>query len=57
MRGIDEGGFEVTFPRRLTWSLKLLSLLPTPLCHWLVDTMTGWKKRPRDFSRKLFKKP
>jgi NAD(P)-dependent dehydrogenase (short-subunit alcohol dehydrogenase family) len=52
MRAIRSGGFEVTFPRRLTWCLKLLGILPEPLCRWFVESATGWKKRPMSFGRK-----
>ena len=52
MRGIRSGGFEVTFPRRLTWCLKLLRILPEPLCRRFIETATGWKKRPMSFGRK-----
>lgn len=51
MRAIRRGGFEVTFPRRLTWSLKLLSVLPRPVCLWIVGLLTGWKRRPLSFGR------
>ena len=44
--GIEGGGFEVTFPRRFTYVLKLLRLLPHPLYFWLVKHATGWSKRP-----------
>jgi NAD(P)-dependent dehydrogenase (short-subunit alcohol dehydrogenase family) len=40
------GGFENTFPRRFTWFLKLLRILPQPLRFWLINRMTGWHKRP-----------
>lgn len=52
MRGIRSGGFEVTFPRRLTWGLKFLGILPRPLCRWFIVTATGWKNRPLSFGRK-----
>ncbi|WP_421849021.1 SDR family NAD(P)-dependent oxidoreductase [Oricola sp.] len=44
--GIERGGFEVTFPRRFTYVLKLLRMLPHPLYFWLVKRSTGWSKRP-----------
>ncbi len=52
-RGIRQGGFEVNFPRRLTWGLKLLSILPRPLCLCIVSALTGWKRRPLSFGRRL----
>lgn len=52
LKGIRSGGFEVTFPRRLTWPLKLLSILPGPLSHWFVGLATGWKRRPPSFGRR-----
>lgn len=41
--GIDRRGFEITFPRRLTWMLKLLRCLPYPLFfasvnRWILRT-------------------
>lgn len=45
-QGISEGGFEITFPRRFTYVLKLLQKLPYPFYFWLVATATGWKKKP-----------
>ncbi|PAP98753.1 SDR family oxidoreductase [Mesorhizobium mediterraneum] len=51
-RGIKSGGFEVTFPRRLSWGLKLLSILPRPFCRWVISTATRWKARPLNFDRK-----
>jgi hypothetical protein len=29
--GFERGGFEITFPRRLSYALKALNLLPYPL--------------------------
>lgn len=29
--GLDSGGFEITFPKRLSWTLKLINLLPYAL--------------------------
>ena len=39
------GGFETTFPRRFTWFLKLLRILPQPLRFWFINRATGWNKR------------
>lgn len=50
-RGIAGGGFEIAFPRRLVWGLKLASMMPQPVRHWLVMTLTGWRKRPLSFGR------
>ncbi len=47
--GIENGGFEVTFPRRFTWLLKLLRLMPHPLYFWIMKRATRWNKRPFDF--------
>lgn len=52
LRGIEKGGFEVTFPRRLSWGLKLLALLPRPFCRWFIGTATRWQGRPLNFDRK-----
>ncbi len=45
--GLRTGGFEVSFPRRFTWVLKLLALLPYPAYFALVRRATGWHRRPR----------
>jgi len=44
--GLEKGGFEVTFPRRFTWLLKIMAKLPYPLYFRLVGNGTGWNKRP-----------
>ena len=36
-RGIRGNAFEITFPRRLTWTLKLLRCLPYRLYFSIVD--------------------
>ncbi|MBZ9677050.1 SDR family oxidoreductase [Mesorhizobium sp. ES1-1] len=51
-RGIKSGGFEVSFPRRTSWPLKLLELMPRPVCQWVIGVMTGWKARPLHYDRK-----
>lgn len=44
--GLERGGFETTFPRRFTWLLKALRLLPQPLLFATLNNVSGWKKRP-----------
>ena len=47
--GIRNGGFEITFPRRFTYVLKLLRMLPHPVYFWLMSRATDWKNRPFEF--------
>jgi hypothetical protein len=35
--GLDDEGFEISFPRRLIWPLKLLRCLPYRVFFWLID--------------------
>ena len=45
--GLASGRFEITFPRRFTYVLKLLRMLPYGLYFPLVARATGWRgKRP-----------
>jgi len=44
--GLTSKAFEITFPKRFTYVLKLLRLLPYPAYFWLINRATGWKKRP-----------
>ena len=44
--GIKSGGFEVSFPRRLTWAVKLIARLPRSWRYALIHRATGWEKRP-----------
>jgi NAD(P)-dependent dehydrogenase (short-subunit alcohol dehydrogenase family) len=44
-RGVEKGGFEVAFPRRLVWAMKLMRLLPSDVRHYLVGRLTGWNKQ------------
>lgn len=39
--GFERGGFEITFPRRLSWTLKALNMLPYSLYFPLVARLTG----------------
>jgi NAD(P)-dependent dehydrogenase (short-subunit alcohol dehydrogenase family) len=42
--GLDTDRFEITFPRRLSWILKAVNLLPYRLYFPLVARATGWNK-------------
>lgn len=44
--GLKSSGFEITFPKHFTYTMKLLNLLPYGLYFWLVNWATGWKTRP-----------
>ncbi|ODT81347.1 MAG: short-chain dehydrogenase [Pelagibacterium sp. SCN 64-44] len=41
MRGLDGKGFEIAFPRRLIWPLRLLARLPYPLAFAITARMRG----------------
>lgn len=43
--GLDRGGFEVAFPRRLVWPMKVLRLLPQSIRHVLMRRLSGWDRR------------
>ncbi|MEL6437532.1 MAG: SDR family NAD(P)-dependent oxidoreductase [Pseudomonadota bacterium] len=47
--GFERGPFEVSFPRRFTWQLKILRLLPHSIYFWIMKRSTGWNKRELDF--------
>jgi NAD(P)-dependent dehydrogenase (short-subunit alcohol dehydrogenase family) len=44
--GLKSTAFEITFPRRFTYVLKLLQFLPYSAYFALMNAATGWKKRP-----------
>ncbi len=41
LAGLDRGGFEITFPRRFTWLVKLARILPYALYFRLIRRATG----------------
>ena len=45
-RGMGRKGFEITFPKRFTWALKLIYALPRDWHIALVRKQTGWNKPP-----------
>lgn len=42
LEGLQRGAFEITFPRRFTYILKFLNMLPYRLYFMLVKRFTGW---------------
>lgn len=38
LRGLERKSYEITFPRRFTWMLKVLRLLPNAVFFWVVRT-------------------
>lgn len=44
--GLKTTRFEITFPRRFTWQLKLLQLLPYSAYFAVLNRRTGWRRRP-----------
>jgi len=46
VRGMQGDGFEITFPRRFTWMMKLLALLPYPLLFSLTRRVIPDEARP-----------
>ncbi|MCF3640055.1 SDR family NAD(P)-dependent oxidoreductase [Rhizobium sp. TRM95111] len=44
--GLASSRFEITFPRRFTYLLKLLRVMPYALYFAVVAYMTGWNRRP-----------
>ncbi len=39
--GLASDAFEITFPRRFTWQLKILRMLPYRFYFWLIHKQTG----------------
>lgn len=44
--GLETDRFEITFPRRFTYQLKFLRLLPFDWYHAIVSRTTGWRGKP-----------
>jgi len=44
--GLKSQSFEITFPKRFTYMMKLVNLLPYNLYFWVVNRFTGWRERP-----------
>jgi NAD(P)-dependent dehydrogenase (short-subunit alcohol dehydrogenase family) len=42
--GMERGGFEIRFPRRLAWPLRIVGMLPSPLFFWIIARSTGADK-------------
>lgn len=40
-RGLHRDAFEIAFPKRFVWQLKILQILPAPLYFWAVKRFTG----------------
>lgn len=47
--GIEGGGFEITFPRRFTWLLKLLRIMPHPVYFFIMKRATRWNRQELRF--------
>ena len=50
--GLKSQAFEITFPKRFTYMLKFLRILPYGLYFALVNRVTGWRERPVDDSHR-----
>lgn len=46
MRAIRSGGYETTFPRRLTWWLKFMRLWPNEARFAFMNAVTRWRSFP-----------
>ncbi|MEM1365105.1 MAG: SDR family NAD(P)-dependent oxidoreductase, partial [Pseudomonadota bacterium] len=44
--GLRGGSFEITFPKRFTYTLKALQFLPYRAYFWLLKRGTKWNERP-----------
>lgn len=55
--GLQGSGFEITFPKRFTYLLKFINILPYWVYFPLINAATGWKKRPSVAARLPGSKP
>ncbi|MBX3581183.1 MAG: SDR family NAD(P)-dependent oxidoreductase [Rhizobiaceae bacterium] len=46
LKAIRSGGFETTFPRRFTWTIKFLSILPHRAVFSFINAVARWRGRP-----------
>lgn len=46
MKAIRAGGFETSFPRRFTWWVRLVAILPAGIRHHIVAWATRWNGFP-----------
>ncbi|QBK30539.1 SDR family NAD(P)-dependent oxidoreductase [Roseitalea porphyridii] len=47
--GIENGGFEITFPRRFTWLLKIMRMMPHPVYFFVMKRAMRWDKQELKF--------
>lgn len=52
IRAIRSGGYETTFPRRLTWWLKFVRMWPAPMIFAFINCVTRWPSHPLIRGRK-----
>lgn len=42
VKGLKSKSFEITFPKRFTYWIKAINLLPYPVYFWIIKRATGW---------------
>ncbi|MEP0520755.1 MAG: SDR family NAD(P)-dependent oxidoreductase [Hyphomicrobiales bacterium] len=45
VKGLKSKSFEITFPKRFTYWLKAINLLPYPVYFWIIKRATGWNDK------------
>lgn len=45
LSGMRDGGFDISFPRRMVWPLKFVRMLPQQLRFPIVNRATGWNTK------------